>query len=398
MEVLEATYRITTPMFLARDKDTAELREASIRGVLRFWFRATALPALGTWQSVKKAEERIFGSAQKGQGGFLLRIQPERRLPPVRAGSEWSGTGSAYLGYGCIGRARGAFLVDRACIPPDQTFSVLLTLRPGYLTAPETGLLLQAMKALGLFGGLGGRSRKGFGSLSLLRLRRGNEELWQAPATLAELTGAVREVLSQMGQLGPDLPEYTAFSQQARVHVAPIRRADSRRLPPPGVLSSPALDQVGRDMLCYRSYGRLVAGKPQTAAGDEAEQTFRRDHDDLHAFASRGALPVQRAPQRAVFGLPHNYFFTSLGGTKVDVNGENQERRASPLFIHIHHLEQGGQAVVFTLLPARFLPQGERLELSKPRGAPPATALVPVEVDWGHIHRFLDRWEEVSLP
>jgi CRISPR-associated protein Cmr1 len=43
MQMLEAVYKIVTPMFLSgADQEATELRPPTIKGVIRFWWRALA--------------------------------------------------------------------------------------------------------------------------------------------------------------------------------------------------------------------------------------------------------------------------------------------------------------------------------------------------------------------
>jgi CRISPR-associated protein Cmr1 len=94
--------------------------------------------------------------------------------------------------------------------------------------------------------------------------------------------------------------------------------------------------------------------------------------------------PRNAHPKRIVFGLPHNY------GKKEqhkDVEPERFDRRASPLFIHVHQAAQNHQPItVLTFLPSRFLPAGQtRLSVG---GA-------SVELDtsslWEPVETFLER-------
>ena len=64
-----------TPMFLAgAEQGKAELRAASIKGVLRFWWRA--LQVEPDINELRQKEAGIFGSSEEGVGGssFSLRI------------------------------------------------------------------------------------------------------------------------------------------------------------------------------------------------------------------------------------------------------------------------------------------------------------------------------------
>jgi len=60
-----AKFRIVTPLFMSgSERSQAELREASIKGVLRFWWRALALGRLKSVEEVKKEKTR-FSVARK---------------------------------------------------------------------------------------------------------------------------------------------------------------------------------------------------------------------------------------------------------------------------------------------------------------------------------------------
>jgi len=87
-----------------------------------------------------------------------------------------------------------------------------------------------------------------------------------------------------------------------------------------------------------------------------------------------------------VFGIPHNYFFLTAG-QKADIEAENHNRRASPLFIHIHALATGEYAAVLSLLPAVFLPEGKRIKIS----AGERDVLVDCRVNYKDIEDFFTR-------
>lgn len=106
----------------------------------------------------------------------------------------------------------------------------------------------------------------------------------------------------------------------------------------------------------YRSWGRngMVGGGPR-----EAPFRFASDHDWYldWRYARSGQIPqpARPAPARAVFGLPQPYT-QSLRVIGPRDQDEDIERRASPLFVHVHRI--GAQyAVVLALLPAQFLPK-----------------------------------------
>ena len=137
-------------------------------------------------------------------------------------------------------------------------------------------------------------------------------------------------------------------------------------------------------MIRYRRYGRRNHNGDHTLPGNMgiAEQLFSSDHDLVQSL---GNVNITSHPRRVAFGLPHNYFFGSTR-LKFDITGASSERRASPLFIHIHQLGRE-YAAVLTYLPARFLPDNEKIRIS---GHGTKTE-VPVQIDNSVIPGFLAR-------
>ncbi|TDA68042.1 MAG: type III-B CRISPR module RAMP protein Cmr1 [Clostridia bacterium] len=377
MKSIKATFRVVTPLFMAgADAGTAELRAASVKGALRFWYRAIALGRLKTWEKVMEEEQEWFGSTRCGQARFTLRVEAAGRLETEPAGSRWPWPGSAYLGYGPITPGQNAQSA-RPYIRPGTIFNVFITLRPGVDTVLGDHLV-RAIRALGLLGGLGSRSRRGFGSVALQAVELDGAERRTDPATVDELRNYIEKIWGDTAlPAGP--PEYTALSAQSRIAIVSFGQQDPLAV----------LDDLGREMMGYRSYGHRDnrSGRHILPWRAEAEQNFSPDHDLVRAVATGGS--EKRHPERVVFGLPHNYHFSTPGARDVEVTGETVERRASPLFIHMHPLA-GEYVAVLSLLPARFVPAGENI-LMKPKGGRGIS--VPCQVDFGVLHRFIDRFD-----
>ncbi|HLI12405.1 MAG TPA: type III-B CRISPR module RAMP protein Cmr1 [Alphaproteobacteria bacterium] len=301
---ITATFEVVTPLFLggADPASTVELRPPSIKGALRFWWRALAWSRhRGDLDAIKKEEQKIFGTAgddrdRLGQASFGLRARwraEPNRLAETGPRSLTSGKpGASYLSYGIINRGQGNS--PRSCYQLGGCFE--LTFQALRHTDNESGFhpsLLDAIKLFGLLGGLGGRSRRGWGSVALTQLGGEGAALqWQAPQNLDEYRDALFSILGSTA----DTPEavYSAFSKGARLNVFGI-----------GVDALTVLDQLG-----------------------QAYQAFRREP------ANRGFI----------FGLPHSRF-------KGDA-----DRRASPLLFHVHNLN-GQFAIAVLFLRAPFLEQ-----------------------------------------
>jgi CRISPR-associated protein Cmr1 len=171
------------------------------------------------------------------------------------------------------------------------------------------------------------------------------------------------------------LPPYTAYSDMTRVDILDTGK-DPLKL----------LNSVGEAMQMYRSWGRN--GKVN---GKDSERNHEFDHDlVMESIKNR----VDAHPRRAAFGLPHNYYFSRYygpgKGEKADVKPEKKERRASPLFIHIQALENKEFAAVATIMPAQFLPRGEKILLGNSKKGN-IMSRVDVSVDiFKVLHQFLD--------
>ena len=74
MEMLTVTLKTVTPLFLAgADGRTPELRAPSIKGMMRFWWRAMKVLSI---EELRKEEGDLFGSSDEGGGSkFALSVR-----------------------------------------------------------------------------------------------------------------------------------------------------------------------------------------------------------------------------------------------------------------------------------------------------------------------------------
>ncbi len=383
MRLVRATYAVVTPMFLGDSSQAASaMRPSSVKGALRFWWRAlTWAEALRTCPGDQMAamrwlhqrEAHLFGASaadeRGGQGVFLLQVRAETGLQNSSAQPFGNpGPGQLYL----LGQGLASFRdgVKRSAFTKELTFEVLLRFKPG-TPDKDAQELLQTLRIFGLLGSLGSRARHGMGSVALTGLFA-DEAALPVPENLDAYAAALGEVLGDTRQA--DLPLYTAFSKHTLIDVS-AKAADALRL----------LEKVGATQQLYRLFGRYgMVGKVK------ARKLFEGDHDLMFKAARREN--IRTAPDRAVFGLPHNYYFSSIK-KNVGVNariGNSSEavdtRRASPLLLHIHPLA-GEFVAVNTLMPALFLPPQGGLAVNRQRD------LVPMKPKWSVIYRYLDEYQ-----
>lgn len=394
MELLRARFRIVTPMFIAgagagADQSKPELRPASIKGALRFWWRALnwapmrarAVDDAAALRALHEAEARLFGIAVKqgqgGQGCFLLSLHGA----PLKL-AELNGFNVSPIGY-LAGQGLHHFNsgFTRKALAPDQHFELALCFKPS-ATRIDRESIADALYTFGLLGSLGSRARHGFGSVALEHWE--GYEVRAVPKDQATYAEAVAALLAPTR--GAALPPYSAFSGESRIDLSFAANT-----------AVALLRQVGGEQQLHRSFGQkgLVNGQ-------NAERNFRPDHDLIRNAI--GGIKPSGPPVRAVFGLPHNYFFSSIQGQnsqrKADINYKPNNvdaRRASPLLLHCHYLPDAlptnRYLALHMLLKADFLPAGAQISIKTCRGntnaAAPSAAFAGT---WQPIETYLNRF------
>ena len=373
---IEADFTIVTPMFIGdANQEAHDVRPPSVKGALRFWWRALnwgrMLAAVSgdtdkALIALHNREAELFGLAAGdktgGQGVFLLTLKQAVKAED-QGFENMRGEQLYLLGQGLGSFKDGNHTTRSALI--SGTFSAGLLFRPDTKDEDQHSVA-EALFAFGLLGGLGSRARHGMGSVSLTGWH-GSE--FCVPQTAVDYGKAIKGLLTNLPET---LPPFTAFSRKSRIDIS----AENDN--PLTLLTS-----VGRELQMYRSFGQngKVAGKP-------AERNFSPDHDLVQA-ATNGER-ISRAPVRSVFGLPHNYFFSSTKG-KADINYAPEgtdARRASPLLLHIHRFSDGNCLAVHTLLPATFLPEAAQIRVKSK-----TNSKVTFTPDWQVLHTFLNRFK-----
>ena len=378
MHQLTATFHVSTPLFLGNAAQEPELLAAPFKRALRFWWRALNYHLVETdpdhAQPFKKLQEReghLFGRAaddrfpKDGRCPFNLRVAFAEAKPKTLAAGDVltearlrRRVGMIYLGYGLLQMGRGKSAnepgiprgtLDRGCWWQPGGFEIRVDF--AFPKRLDSALeLVDPLALCGLLGGLGARQRRGFGSLSLLKIAIDGATLdWPVPTTKEEYAAVLKGILQRhRDRFGPDEPRYTAFGSKSRVEVV-LEDADSCE----------ALNQVGLLLQRYRSWGKkgVVADEPR-----ECQPFKKPDHDWYVNWASRSPRNGVAPPQRVVFGLPQPYtkLLRVIGPRDIrrGTDAAYIERRASPLLVHVHRLGQH-YGLVLTLMPAIFLPVKE---------------------------------------
>lgn len=328
------------------------VRVSSIRGQLRFWWRAAIGSRLSSVSSMRDRETALFGAAtRRSTVAIQVRGQPQPRRLPVfemrqgRRGPQgqpglWNPRalptkGFDNLAYACfplqppgslpqpldpgtLHEMSGAFELEVTCRPTDQA-DVERTV--------ETWLAL---------GGLGGRTRRGFGSLAggtwPLERVLGGFEIGDAITrgfSVENLPDGARRYTHIGGPGLPGVPSLAGGMCATRV----ASSSDSAHRNALGKL---------RDMRQGRGFGR-------NSGGDRPGRSRWPEPDEIRRLTNQqatGHSPVHpvRAFPRGLFGMPVIFHFkrerptrdpsdTTLKPRGTDMAGNQIERMASPLML-----------------------------------------------------------------
>jgi CRISPR-associated protein Cmr1 len=310
---ITAEFEIVTPMFLGgavEDKTGAieladAIRPPSIKGALRFWWRALQWSQTREQYSCEEAalmhlhaqEAYLFGSATKdkqgGQGVFSLKVKFKNAEQPIN--NYPANDGARYVGLGLFEMGEHK---QRQAFAENQTFTLEVLFHPRAEDADIVSIK-QAVEAFGLLGGLGARGqRRGFGSVSL-KVLGGVSKL---PSDLREYKEKLKNLLAATGNLPEEAP-FSVLHRQSQIVL-------------------------------------LAKGKTARNVHDKVGSVFK---------AFRGQDGPYRGKEKIPLGLP--------------LQGVSQKRRASPLSFHIHKLSNGfvGIAILFE---AEFHPDYPDVELT----------------------------------
>lgn len=357
VEKLNVTFELVTPAFAgaAYTHKTDGLRIPAIKALIRFWWRT--MHATLTRSALHNREARIFGSAD-GRIGRRLSFEPGKstvsRIDPPMTHVPVNDWLSTYFAYGPVAwQKRGPYRPDLQRGRPEL---VVPRLHPGTRvdvtlfyrhpksenSAPE---LLTALWLLSAFGGYGGRSRRGWGSVRV----GGLAAEWKA--------------------LGLDDPHAQRSAKELRAclekGIAICVGGQRSSLASPAKLRHAALSRGTRLVVAPKAYGDWKAALEQAADVYRSYRQFlgaKRDHRSVVGpdFALRERWmtsgPGGACPQGSAFGLPHN----AKNKVEVGVGQKLDGRRASPLIIKVLKCGTGTQAIpLFLWLPGEFLPDAE---------------------------------------
>jgi CRISPR-associated protein Cmr1 len=189
-ETIELELRLITPMFgggyKAREVDPLQpIRSAAIRGHLRFWWRATAGARYSSVADLHKAETELWGGASTKDNPAFGKVAIQVQI--LSAGEETPYSQIAPPSKPKDGPLHGYFLfpfreqreqnIPAAVGRRQVSFQLRLTLDAS-LSEAQRAEVRTALKAWIAFGGVGARTRRGCGALTVVGA---NANQWLPP-------------------------------------------------------------------------------------------------------------------------------------------------------------------------------------------------------------------------
>jgi len=409
------TLEVVTPLFLAgADQTRAELRPASIRGALRFWFRAMMGGLLqGNWEQVKdqmrKLEAAVFGDTEQASH-VQIHVVPQKQNiispggPPVRIKP-----GVVYLGFPFYQWAgQGQYRLVRAYFNPRSSFRLDFSSRPGSDSELLKKVIWGTLWLMTHMGGLGSRSRRGFGSLQAISDPEGVELKLQPPANPSKMRSHFQENLRWI-----ETTFQTFATSQGIPCAGSIFGTPSRLRPPFSSFAKwrvalvtkdtwvdwqQVLDDLGSFIRGFRNksadlrqptpdYSQIVTHYlPVQQSGPGGQTQWVLQHGAISQWDLTNdafGLPIQfrsssrsqQATQQFQRSPGERFDISAILGWKLPDEKEDHDRRASPLIVRPLRLDNR-YAVVLLLLESEFLPSGA-VEWLKPTGKWPPPAQVP---------------------
>jgi len=157
----ERKYQLITPLYgggvtSAEPDPITVVRTTEIRGHLRFWWRACRGGQYGTLEAIKRAEDALWGTAGTKQGGGPSQVQVEV--------AEYS-VGDPHASFD-IAPSYAVFPLRQTPNKPlyvDVSFTLII-----YFPSAQQQEVEAALRMWEIFGGIGARTRRGFGALRLI--------------------------------------------------------------------------------------------------------------------------------------------------------------------------------------------------------------------------------------
>lgn len=319
-------------MFLAgADGQTPELRAPSIKGAMRFWWRA--LNGHRDLKSLKEEEANFFGGTKK-RSSFNLNayLTNENPMPfNYKQNESKLPLGVKYFQYNFFAHTKA---LKRDGFNVDTQFKV-------EISSQDSKALVSAAKffwIVSLFGGLGTRSRRGGGSFSIDSFNIKGTKKTRERLQFLNLNPLEDNLSFKIGIDGNDNLEWSHIGRDTKIYI--IREGFKTW--------QEAMNDAAIRMMKIRD--------GETRKEFEGLQSYPFSQSDLNKKAAFG-LPIQVRNER-------NDLVNLVFDNDQSSGNDDKGRRASPVYISVTKInDRYHWTVVF--LSGKFMPEDSRIDFKK---------------------------------
>ena len=338
MEKVTLELETVTPLFIAgadqRNIENEGLRAPSLRGLLRWWFRALAGNHVNNdFKKLKKVENEVFGSSDAKSKVSLKthhKCSPEIIEKEYRSWHEaivWSDYVD-YLFFSCLDkrkdrRTNRIRVKSRPFYPKGSEFKVII-----YGKDNELKVCVASLWALIYLGGVGFRARRGCGCLKIKNVEGNTFGLNFICRNLSELEKFLKDNIETALKIVGDsfdakcgrltsMPEYTMMvPNHSALFIKKINGSDWIS----------ALNEIGKWYVGQRVGRRFAEGFRMSLAD------YNFSHIIRNAYRNEQYITSDRE-RRPYLGLPITY--TTY---KATLKAKNFDRRSSPLMFGVYEI------------------------------------------------------------
>lgn len=345
--MIETAFKCTvvTPLFMGGNDHVPEIRSASLKGVLRWWFRAIYGAVLYSkfndnhtlvLEELHKKDLEWFGSTGN-KSKVLINVDVDGNPNTIKFKDNPNDNKfSQYSGYGLHKPVKEG--IDKGV-----TFTLNITFTDENKDLQK--YVLAALSLFSLFGNAGSKSTRGFGGIEIAPI---NDEpyFYSLKKSSNGINDSLKEVLNKF---------YDDFE---------ITELDF--LPKFGVVSPNHFSvkvydmQKSKDLLAImRNFGKNLRNFRENKGDKGSKGNFH-----CYDFPALRNLSSSKAPDN-IFGLPHNSSYSDKTKSEVLIKGKDKkdiERRTSPIRFKVIEIDNYSYPML-VLFKSQFIPDGYELSV-----------------------------------
>ncbi len=384
MNVLNLKLRFSTPVFSrGADPKKFEITPQSIKGLMRFWYRAL-LPNViqihkldgkeSDYAGMKFAEELLFGSTNK-RSAFDVITKPhgQKKVYQIPSPGFEKYSGTVYASYGMETNIT-------SYLPPNSEVELEFVFKKTALTPEIQAFILSLWELISTVGGIGAKSRKGYGSFEIVSCTCFHLDSSQTekvdtspfkfhegtfnPGFIDHLSDKLLRMLKKLDPKG--ILDYTKTSFTENPPPFPVlshqcwyKKKEIRALSWHEVMNAFFGGQGSKDFPStqanWKPYRKVKISKMRLLNNKDCVQPVRAIAYDRYRHIT-SCLDSQIGP--SIFGLP--LLYQNLGekpnntGSKIVTITNSTGRKASPVFINIRKIGNHKYLLSVLVVPSQI--------------------------------------------